>query len=226
MTDSFVLVAGASRGVGREIVNYLVNDNRRVKALFRSHENQSELEALGIEVSLIDTLNFDNLKNTIMADNYQISAIISTVGGLPKDGERSDFLGNKNLIDLAVLKGIQHFILISSIGSGNSSLALPLQVLEVLGPVLKEKEMAERHLSQSGLNYTIIRPGGLKSEPKTQRGILTENNLISGTINRADVAELTYQCLFNVAAYGKTFSAVDRDMMNPILDNREFFNFK
>lgn len=34
----------------------------------------------------------------------------------------------------------------------------------MLGPVLKEKEKAEEALKASGLVWTIIRPGGLKSE--------------------------------------------------------------
>jgi uncharacterized protein YbjT (DUF2867 family) len=36
----------------------------------------------------------------------------------------------------------------------------------VLGPVLKEKEKAEEALKASGLVWTIIRPGGLKSEAR------------------------------------------------------------
>ena len=62
----------------------------------------------------------------------------------------------------------------------------------------------------SGLTYTIIRPGGLKSEPATGNGILTEDPTIAGTIHRADVADLVCRCLGSDRANNKIFSAVDR----------------
>jgi nucleoside-diphosphate-sugar epimerase len=141
-----------------------------------------------------------------------IHAVISTIGGLPKDGQRADFLGNKNLIDAAVKAGVQKFILVSSIGSGESVVAIPPQALETLRPVLLEKEQAEKHLIESGLTYTVIRPGGLKSEPATGNGVVTEDYKVAGTIHRADVAQLVCQCLASDAANNKILSAVDRNM--------------
>jgi uncharacterized protein YbjT (DUF2867 family) len=221
MSESYIFVAGASRGVGREIVKELLNHHQPVKALLRSNNTQDELE--GVKVVLGDALNMDELKRD-MLDGDVISAMISTIGGLPKDGERADYLGNRNLIDIAVTIGVKHFILITSIGSGESIVALPPQVLEVLGPVLKEKEKAEKHLINSGLNYTIIRPGGLKTAPATNRGLLTTDYHVSGTIHRADVAKLAYKCLISLAARGKILSAVDRDMMTPSVGIQEFLD--
>jgi uncharacterized protein YbjT (DUF2867 family) len=43
-------------------------------------------------------------------------------------------------------------------------LSLP-QVTNAFGHVLEEKLVAEKHLRASGLDYTIVRPGGLKSDP-------------------------------------------------------------
>ena len=139
-------------------------------------------------------------------------AVISTVGGLPKDGQRADFLGNKNLIDAALKAGAQKFILVSSIGSGESAVALPPQALETLRPVLIEKEQAENYLMASGLTYVVIRPGGLKSEPATGNAVLTSNPKIAGTIHRADVAQLVCQCLQSEQANNQILSAVDRTM--------------
>jgi len=142
-----------------------------------------------------------------------IHAVISTIGGLPKEGERADYLGNKNLIDAAVKAGVQKFILVSSIGSGNSAVALPPQALQTLGAVLVQKEKAEKYLIDSGLTYTLIRPGGLKSEPATGNGVLTEDFRIAGSIHRADVAQLVCRCLNSDLANLKILSAVDRQMI-------------
>lgn len=211
-TTSYIFVAGASRGVGLEIAKCLIQQQLKVKALLRTEASRGELEAMGIKIVLGDALNVDDVERAILT-NEPIYAVISTIGGLPKDGERADYIGNKNLIDAAVKAGVQKFILVSSIGSGNSVVALPPQVLQTLGPVLVEKEKAEQHLIKSGLTYTIIRPGGLVSEPATGNGVLTEDPRISGSIHRADVAQLVCRCLNSELANNKIFSAVDRNIV-------------
>ncbi len=209
---SYIFLAGASRGVGREIAKYLTEQKLKVKALLRTEAARAELEAMDIQVVLGDALNLSDVEAAMLA-NEPIHAVISTIGGLPSDGERADFLGNKNLIDVALKAQVQKFILVSSIGTGNSAIALPPQALETLGPVLAEKHKAEQHLIASGLNYTIIRPGGLKSEPATGDGVLTEDPRIVGSINRADVAKLVIRCLNSDYANNKILSAVDRNML-------------
>ena len=66
------------------------------------------------------------------------------------------------------------------------------QVYEVLKPVLLEKEKAEAHLvsNKDKIEFVIVRPGGLKSEPATGRGVLTTDTSICGSITRGDVADL------------------------------------
>ncbi|AFZ25708.1 NmrA-like family protein [Cylindrospermum stagnale PCC 7417] len=211
---SNIFIGGASRGVGREIAKYLTAQNFKIKALLRTADTAAELEAIGIQTVLGNALNMSDVERAILA-NDRIYAVISTIGGLPQDGEKADFLGNKNLIDAAVKAGVQKFILVTSIGTGNSVVAMPPQALEALRPVLIEKEKAEQHLIASGLTYTIIRPGGLKSEPATGNGILTEDPRIIGSINRADVAQLVVRSLISDSVNNKILSAVDRNMVYP-----------
>ena len=221
MAESYVFLAGASRGVGREIAKYLTSKQINVKAMLRSPDTRHELEAMGIQVAIGDALDAVAVE-AAMSNGESISTVISTIGGLPKDGERADFLGNKNLIDAAVKAGVPKFILVSSIGSGNSVVALSPQALETLGPVLVEKEKAEKHLIASGLIYTIIRPGGLKSEPATGNGVLTEDCQISGMIHRADVAQLVGRCVVSDRTNNKVFSALDRNQLFGNLTIDEF----
>ncbi|MEH2043319.1 SDR family oxidoreductase [Nostoc sp.] len=218
---SYIFLAGASRGVGREIAQYLTAQQLKVKALLRTATVASELETMGIEVVQGDALNVGDVERAIQTDE-PIHTVISTIGGLPSDVERPDYPGNRNLIDAAVKAGVQKFILVSSIGTGNSVVAASPQVLQVLGKVLAEKDKAEQHLIASGLTYTIIRPGGLKSEPATGNGVLTEDPQIIGSINRADVAQLVVRCLNSQHANHKILSAVDRNML---FGQREFAEF-
>jgi len=219
--QSHIFLVGASRGVGREIANYLRSQNFQVTALLRNETSRAELEAIGVQVVLGDALNAGDVERAILTD-VPIHTVISTLGGLPTDAEKPDYPGNKNLIDAALKAGAQKFILVTSIGTGNSVEALSPQVLAVLGPVLVEKDKAEQHLIASGLTYTIIRPGGLKSEPSTGNGILTEDTRIIGSIHRADVAQLVIQCLKSERANNKILSAVDKDLLFTKTDFIEF----
>lgn len=233
-----VFLAGASRGVGREIALLLRGKDIAVTALLRSNVAQSELEGLGITVKIGDALNLEDVQQAMLT-SQPIDAVISTIGGVSQTGVRSDYLGNKHLMEAyfaipkwmrtaatsqaeSGISDLEKFILVSSIGSGNSSVALPPQVLQTLAAALAEKEQAENYLSASGLTYTVIRPGGLKSEPATGRGVLTEDYKISGIIHRVDVAQLVYKCLISDRANNKILSAVDRDLRYNQMEFEEF----
>ena len=179
--------------------------------MLRKEASRAELEAMGIEVAIADAFEPATVEQAMVGES--IDAVITTIGGVPQEGQRADYLGNKNLIDAAVKAGVKKFILVTSIGTGNSVVALPPQALETLGAVLVEKDKAEQHLIASGLTYTIIRPGGLKSEPATGNGVLTEDPKVAGMIHRADVAQLVCRCLFSDAANSKVLSAIDRNML-------------
>ena len=137
-TTSYIFLAGASRGVGKEIAKYLIEKQIPVKALLRTETAAVELKAMGVYPVLGDALNVTDVEQGILG-NEPIQAVISTLGGLPTDNIKPDYIGNKNLIDAAVKAGVQKFILVTSIGSGNSVVAMPPQALEALKPVLIEK---------------------------------------------------------------------------------------
>ena len=211
-----IFLAGSSRGVGREIAKLLLKKatpSLNLTVLLRNPTYAVELEALGAKVVFGDALSLADLEAAMLQEDA-IDVVISSMGGLPTDrGDRADCEGNKNLIDVAVKAKAKKFVLLSSIGSGNSVVALSPQVLITLGAILKEKQKAEEHLVASGLNYTIIRPGGLKSEAATGNAVLTEDPSIAGIIHRADVASLVCQCLDSEKANNKVFSVIDRNML-------------
>ncbi|BAY29587.1 NAD-dependent epimerase/dehydratase [Nostoc carneum NIES-2107] len=217
---SYIFLAGASRGVGREIAN-LTAQQLKVKALLRTEAAAAELEALGIQVVFGDALNAEDVERAILAD-APIDTVISTLGGLPNETNRPDYPGNKNLIDAAVKAGVKKFILVSSIGTGDSIGALSPQALAALKDILLEKDKAEQYLIASGLTYTIIRPGGLKSEPATGNGVLTADPRIVGSIHRADVAQLVVQALNSDRANNQVLSAIDKNQLFGQLEFAEF----
>lgn len=88
-----------------------------------------------------------------------------------------DNLGTVNLVEACRGLGINRFILISSIlvnGAAMGQILNPAYIiLNALGLVLIAKLQAEKHIRNSGINYTIIRPGGLKNEPPTGNLVMT-----------------------------------------------------
>ena len=146
-----ILIAGASRGLGREIIKILAGKDNLVIALLRTADTRSELEELGAKVVMGDALNYADVQ-TAIGTYPDVSTIISTIGGVPQDGQRADYLGNKHLIDAAKNAGVSRFILVSSLGAGATKDAIPPQAYQALAAVLAEKERAENHLIESGLN--------------------------------------------------------------------------
>jgi uncharacterized protein YbjT (DUF2867 family) len=81
MTEIFL--AGASRGVGREIAKSLIAEGSHVVALLRSESARPDLEALGLTVAIGDALDADAIASLVAKQPFD--AIISTLGGKPTD---------------------------------------------------------------------------------------------------------------------------------------------
>jgi uncharacterized protein YbjT (DUF2867 family) len=209
-----VFVAGGSRGVGREIVSKLASRGTKVVALVRNEQSKAELEKLvGVTAVLGDALN----QKDVEAAMDGCDAAITTLGG-STDDRRVDYEGNNNVIESAGILGIPRIMLVTSIGCGSSRQAAPPSVFEVLKVVLAAKEKAENILIDfyTNVNWTIIRPGGLISEPMTGRAILTEDNTAIGSIHREDVAALVLQALDSPNTERKILSAVDPSITSSV----------
>ena len=206
-------VAGASRGVGFEVVKGLRQRGHTVAALIRTPDTRVQLEALGAQIVVGDALDAETMAAALQCFTPSPLTIVTTIGGkgMTRDEPRSDYWGNRNLVEGARSLPCQRFLLVSSIGVGNSAIALPPAVLDTLRPALLAKAKAEEHLIASGIPYTIVRPGGLLSEPPTGKGVLTENPQVSGSITREDVAALVIECLQSARTENQVLSAVDRD---------------
>ena len=210
-TYNKVFVAGGTRGVGRLVIDKLIQSGtcKEVVALVRSDEALQELNALeNVKAIKGDAFNYKSVEGAMDG----CDAAITTLGGSTEDdGNRVDYNGNSNVIEAAGILGVTRLVLVSSIGCGSSKEAAPPSVFEVLKDVLAAKERAENVLIKyyTNMNWTIIRPGGLKSEPATGQAILTEDSTAIGSIHREDVADLVIQALGSKKSERKVLSAID-----------------
>ncbi|XP_078445624.1 NAD(P)-binding Rossmann-fold superfamily protein [Wolffia australiana] len=106
-----------------------------------------------------------------------------------------DNWGTVNLVEACRRRTVGRFVLVSSIlvnGAAWGQLLNPAYVvLNAVGLTLVAKLQAEKFIRKSGINYTIVRPGGLREDPPSGNLVMTpEDTLYKGSISREQVAEV------------------------------------
>lgn len=209
-----VLIFGGTRGTGLEVAKVLHARGEDFVAFVRPTSDRSALEKLNAAFVVGDATNNDEVQAAVSSQPFR--AIISTIGCMSCEPP-PDFIGNRNITDAAVTAGVPRMILITSLGTGDSKDAPPLVSRLFLRKILPLKEQAEDYLRASGLNYTIIRPGGLRPNdaPVTGQGYLSEDRTAFGFMHRADLAAMIVGALDDDRTVGKTFAAADKTVESP-----------
>jgi nucleoside-diphosphate-sugar epimerase len=211
-----VFVAGGTRGVGRLVIDKLLAGGAEVVALARSDAAVAELNAIeGVTAVKGDAFDQKGVEDAM----YGCEAAITTLGGSTED-RRVDYEGNNNVIESAGILGVTRIVLLTSVGCGTSREAAPAAAFEVLKDVLAAKEKAENILIKyyTNSNWTIIRPGGLKTEAMTGEAILTEDNTAIGSIHREDVADLVVKALNSAKTERKVLTAIDPSITSAVAE--------
>jgi uncharacterized protein YbjT (DUF2867 family) len=206
MTEG-LLIFGGTRGTGFQVARLLREQGDAVTVLVREESDASELEGIGATVVRGNALD-KTAVNTAFASG-QFRAAINTLGGKRGELPRPDIEGTRQITEAAIQAGVRRVIMVTAIGAGDSQSAVAPKVLEVLGAVLEMKTQAERILQDSGLDYTILRPGGLTNDPASGTAIKTEDHNSMGVINRADLAALVVDCIDDETTCAKIFHTVD-----------------
>ncbi|TQV87743.1 SDR family oxidoreductase [Aliikangiella coralliicola] len=192
------LVIGASGKIGRMVVERLHAENKSVVAMVRSQNKTQMFADKGIEVIV------GNLGEAFEVSFAGCDKVVFTAGSGAGTGAEEtlliDLWGACKVIDIARHDDVQHFVMVSSRGADN-----PDNGPQPIKPYLVAKHFADKHLVNSGLNYTILRPGQLNDEVgtglvKTERPENPELQIIS----RADTADAIHYCLHNKSTINKT----------------------
>jgi len=205
-----ILLFGASQRTGLEIAKILVGRGEAVTAFVRSTSDTKALQAVGATLVTGDALDAEAVDAAFGTRNFR--AAISTIGGSRKDTHRPDPGTTRNIVDAAQRHGVKRVLLVTMIGAGDSRGVMSEQALKFLGTVAELKTQAEDYLMGSGLDATVLRPGGMVSEPPTGTAIKTEDHSVMGIIHRADLAAVVVECLDDDATAGKTFHAIDPEI--------------
>jgi uncharacterized protein YbjT (DUF2867 family) len=120
-----------------------------------------------------------------------VDGVIIALGGKTSDvGETMLTDGTKNIVAAMKENNVKRLAVVTSIGAGDSKDQAPLAFKVLMWTVMKkiftDKNNQEVVVANSGLEYCIVRPGGLTVEPPT--GIINVISGEAGSIARADVA--------------------------------------
>lgn len=197
-------VAGATGETGKRIVQQLVQRQIPVRAMVRDLEKARQMLPAEVELVEGDVLQLDTIRSAI----GDCTVVLSATGAAPSfdltGPYKVDFVGTKNLVDVAKEKGIQHFVMVSSLCV--SRLFHPLNLFWL---ILVWKKQGEAYLQKSGLTYTIVRPGGLKNDDNSDAIVMQgADTLFEGSIPRTKVAQVCIEALFQPQSQNKVVEIV------------------
>jgi len=223
-----VLVTGATGRTGSIVVKKLLQQPEKfaVRAFVRSSDKVEEMFDADLPVFVGNIRNPETLKPAIEGCDALVilTSAIPQMQGMSESGQPQmgfppeempeviDYHGQVNQIEAAKAAGVEHIVLVGSMGGTDEK-----HMLNRIGNanILIWKRKAEQHLIDSGIDYTIIHAGGLQDKPGGRRELLVGDNdeLLkspSPSLPRADVAELVVQALQAPAARNKAFDVISK----------------
>lgn len=208
-----VVIAGAHGKTARRLVRMLVGDGHEVRGLVRKEEQLGDVEADGAEAVLVD-LETAEVAGGVGEAVEGCDAIVFAAGAGPGSGEARketmDYGGAAKLVEAAEERGVGRYLMLSAMGAAD-----PEEGPEAMRPYLRAKARADRLLEDSGLDYTVIRPGSLTEDVGT--GTIEAAGKLGrrGEIPREDVARTFAVALQDEHTYRKTFDILAGDTPIP-----------
>lgn len=155
------LVTGANGTLGRMVMQRLVERREEVRGLVRPMRLATLREEVRREIELVsgDYSNEASLKQALEGVDYVITAARASLYDPPKIHYEVEVDGNRRLFRLAAAAGVRHLTFISLLHAERFTSE----------HIFNAKHQAENILRESGLNYTIFRPGALMSRAMIAR---------------------------------------------------------
>ncbi len=187
-----ILIIGASRGVGLETVKRGLDAGHHVRALARSareiaitHQNLEKIPASSLDQEAVEKAV------------EGVDAVITAIGLPPTLKYVYLFSGTARTVTRAMkATGVKKLIAVTGIGAGDSRGTGGLLYAHFfqplfLGQIYADKDLEEKIIRESGLDWVIVRPGFLTRLPKTgrYRVLVERKDWQGGFITRADVAD-------------------------------------
>jgi putative NADH-flavin reductase len=188
-------VFGATGGTGRQVVEQALAAGHHVTALVRDPAKLSLIHP-ALTVKRGNVLTPEDVFNTVSGAD----AVIVSLGSTSNNPDSVVSQGTANVVDAMQKAGVARLIVVTSLGVGESKDQVPFFFKALMATALRktmqDKEAQEKLVKASGLDWTIVRPGGLTDGPRTgQYRYGLDPKLVAGQVSRADVAEFVLKQL-------------------------------
>ena len=199
-----VAIAGGHGQIALRLSRLLSDRGDQVVALIRNPDHAQDVGRAGAEPALVDLEHADTAE---VADAIAgADAVVFAAGAGPGSGsprkDSMDYGGAVKLVAAAEQAGVRRYVIVSSMGANPEALGD-----DTFSVYLRAKGRADDAVRASGLDATVVRPGGLTNDPGTGRVRLGER-LPRGQVTRDDVAAVLVAVLDTPGTVGKTFDLI------------------
>jgi uncharacterized protein YbjT (DUF2867 family) len=199
-----VVIAGGHGQIALRLARLLTARGDRVRALIRNPAHEADVRAAGAEPVLAD-LEHDDVAGVADGADAVVFAAGAGPGSGPERKRTVDLGGALKLIDAARAGGVLRYVMVSAIGARD-----PASGSDAMRPYLEAKAQADAAVGESGLDFTIVRPGRLTDDAGSGRVRIAER-LERGDVTRDDVAAVIAGVLVQPRTVRRTFDVVQGD---------------
>ncbi len=185
-----ITIFGSTGGTGKELVKQGLELGYEVTAFARTSAKLDEFKSENLKIIVGDVFNYEDVEKAIIGQD----AVLSALGNPTLKVNNTTSEGTRNIVKAMQAAGIKRFICETSLGVGDSKEQAGFFFTKIIIPTLlknaiADKEIQEQIIRESNLDWTIVRPGGLRNSAKTSVYRHGSDESINGQISRADVAE-------------------------------------
>lgn len=202
-----ILIVGASRGIGKVLMEEALEEGHQVRAMARD-TGKIDAAAPGLEIFPGDIQDPEITRQAAREQEVVCSCV-----GVPITFKEVDLFSTaaSNLVAAIAENPGQKLIAVTGIGAGNSKghggflydrIFKPL----FLKTIYEDKNREEDIITASGIDWLIVRPAGLTNGPRTgeYRIINDLSGVVAKRISRRDVADFILSQMTHPSEFGKT----------------------
>ncbi|MFL5908612.1 MAG: SDR family oxidoreductase [Solirubrobacterales bacterium] len=197
-----VVIVGGHGEVAMRLEKLLAERGDSPRGIIRKTEQAEELEKIGAEPIVLDIENVE-IDDAVAGADAVVFAAGAGPGSGPARKRTVDYGGAVALVEAAITHGIKRYVIISSIGANH-----PERWSDEMRPYYEAKAEADKLVMESGLDYTIIRPGRLTDDPGTRK-VQVGDLESGGSVTRDDVAAVIAEVLVADNTIGKAFDLLN-----------------
>lgn len=198
-----ITIIGGSKGTGAELATVAMDADHDVTVVSRSGTGPTGATIVTADASA--PADSGTLRDALAGAD----AVVVTVGGA-KGVKNARANITRSVISAMDAAGVRRLVVQSSLGAGDSGSQMPAP-LRVLMSALLAKPLADHNEQEaavfaSDLDWTVVRPTGLKDKPATGtwRALeVSDEGTLGGSIPRADLAACILDVLGDDETVGK-----------------------